>query len=191
MNRVVVLFVSLIVTVSLQAQSKKELKANNIKSITVWQADAKTDKADGYKESYEEYDKNGRTIVKIEYNKDGSIIRKETAKFDAYGNKIEETIYNTKENAKDNKNEKRTYKFNANNDKTEEVEYNAGVLVKKTIFSYNANGNKSTEMVYDASGKLTKKITYSYNAKNMKETRKTFNSSGTLESGKRYIYEYF
>ncbi len=80
MKSTTILCISLLLALGLQAQSKKELKANNIKSITVWQADAKNSKVDGFKESYEEFDKNGRTIVKTEYNKEGTVTKKETNK---------------------------------------------------------------------------------------------------------------
>lgn len=171
------------------SQSKKEAKANKIKSTTVWQADNENGKTNTYKESYQEYDKNGNTITKIEYSKEGTIKKKETTVYDANQNKTAETEYDLKNNI----NKKKTYKYNALNDKTEEIEYNAttNAIIKKTTYTYNANGDKTGETITDASGNVTKKIVYNYNTKDLKNDKQTYTGSNVLESVKKWVYEYF
>ena len=114
MKKTIILLASLALALTVQAQSKKEIKANKIKSITVWQADILNEKANGYKDSYEEFDADGHSITSIDYNKDGSIQKKETTTYNANGKKIEETEFD----AKENKNLKRTYLYNDKNKKT-------------------------------------------------------------------------
>ncbi len=188
MKKFILVATFIVASVAGFGQSKKEAKANKIKSTTVWQADNENGKANTYKDSYEEFDKNGNTVSKIEYAKDGSIKKQETYKFDAYQNKTEETIFDLK----DNTNKKKIYKYNATNDKTEETEYNSsGAVVKKTTYTYNSNGDKSSETITDASGNVTKKAVYNYNTKNLKNDKQTFNNANILESVKKYVYEYF
>jgi len=191
MKNILLLFLFFSIAICSIGQSKKkEIKLNKIKSVTVSQDDYKTGKVTSYKDSYEEYDKKGRLLINIEYRKDGTIKHKETNVYDAYGNKIEETLYDSKENK--DKNEKKTYKYNAKNDKIEELEYDSsGKLVKKTTFDYDTNGNKTIELVYNSSDSLIKKIVYTYNNKKLKETKKTFNNSNNLESVKKYTYVFF
>lgn len=176
-----------IAVLAVNAQSKKEIKANKLKSTTVWQADNSSGTTVTYKDTYEEYDKEGHTTLHVEYKSDGTITKKQTAVYDSYGNKTEDTDFDLK----DNKNTKTTYKYNANNDKTEEVEYNgSGAVVKKTVFTYNANGDKTGELITDASGNILKKIVFTYDSKGLKETKQTFNAANILESVKKYVYEY-
>jgi len=189
MKRLLIILICIALSSGVYAQKKKEIKENKIKSITTWQANKKDAKAEGYKLEYTLYDRSGRWLEKIDYNKDGSIDKKETVKYDAYDNKIEETKFVAKQSGSVNK--KVTYKYNANGDCTEEVEYKAGVVTKKSVYTNNANGKKTVEMVYDGAGNLLKKHVYTYNSKGMKETRQTFNKDGVLESGRQYIYEYY
>ncbi len=171
---------------SSQAQNKKEIRNKKIKTVTVWTTDANSDHK--YKESEEAYNKDGQLLLKVEYEKDGGIRKKETATFDGAGNKTAETFYCPKEG----RNEKTTWKYNVVNDKLEETEYNgSGKVVKRTTFSYNANGDKVSETVFDGSGVVLKKMTYTYNNKKLKEIKQTFDASGKLESTKAYSYEYY
>ena len=98
-------------------QSNKEIKLNKIKSITTFQNDKDESPSSAYKDAYEAYDKNGNTTLKIRYKKDGSVEKKETARFDKNQNKVEEFEY-------DGKNEVVTHKvfvYNAFQKKTEEI----------------------------------------------------------------------
>ena len=184
--QVVIIF--LLISVLCFGQTKKEAKKNNIKSTTTWITSYENDKEQNYKDSYEEFDKMGHTVLKIEYRKDGTIKKKETARYDNYNNKIEETEFD----GDDQKFSRKTCKYNAFNDKTEEIEYNAaGEIIKTSAYTYNSNGDRSTEVITDGAGKLKKKNVYSFNSKHLKVERQSFNISNKLESLKKWSYDFF
>lgn len=176
------------------AQSSKKVKNLRIKSTTEWVTVYSGDeKAEPRKDTYTAFDKNGNTLEKIEYNRDGSIKNKETFKYDAAGNVLEETAFEGKaeKNSKEANNKKVTYKYNSSNDKTEENVFDGeGKLIRKTVFTYNRNGDKSAEVVMDASGKMIKKMIYTYDGKGLKSERKTYNGDNQLESSKKYDYTF-
>jgi len=141
------------------SQSKKEIKDNKIKSTTV----EKTEQKDGvvvtYKETYEEYDKNGNTIVKIEYNKAGEIKSKENNKYDGFGNVTEKTEFEKKSG----KTVKTTYKYDAKGEKTEEIVYDTdGVIKSKQIFVKDNKGLKKETKEYNSKGELRWSRKYTY-----------------------------
>ena len=125
------------------AQSKTELKSNKIKSKTVEKTEQKDGQTITYKEFYEEYDKNGRTVLQIEYSKSGEIKKKETFKYDSFGNEIEKTVYEKK----------------------------SGTTVK-TVTKYDANGEKAEETVYDSAGQIMQKQTYTVDNKGFRKEAK-------------------
>jgi hypothetical protein len=169
-------------------QSKKEVKKYKIRSATEWETINGEGNPLTYKSTYEEFDKNGRSILRVEYSMDGSILHKESAVYDVYGNKTEETEYD----AAKKKNVRRTMKYNALKDKTEETEYNdSGSILKKTSFTYDSSGNKISEIVTDPSGAVLKKMTYTYNSKNLKTGKQTFIKSVVPESIKKWDYVYY
>jgi hypothetical protein len=169
-------------------QSKKEIKKYKIRSTTEWETINGNGDLLTYKSTYEEFDKNGRSTLRVEYGTDKSILHKESAVYDVYGNKTEETEYD----ATKKKNVRRTMKYNALKDKTEEIEYNeSGGIMKKTAFSYDASGNKTSEIVTDNSGNVMKKMTYTYNSKNLKTGRQMFIKSVVPESVKKWDYVYY
>lgn len=176
------------------AQSKKEVKNLKIKSCTETTTEYANGKELTFKNSYEEFDKNGNTTVLIEYNTDGSVKRKNTAKYDNNKNKIEETEFEKKTNKSltETKNTKVAYKYNANNDKTEEINYDpaTGAIVKKIVFSYNASGKKTIEAVFDSENKLIKKSVYTYDKKGLKSEKKTFDANNQLLEVKKYTYAF-
>lgn len=177
-----------------QAQSSKKVKNFRIKSTTEWVTlNNGEDKSEARKDTYTAFDKDGNTIEKIEYNKDGSIKKRETAKYDAKGNILEESSFESKSDKenKDSNTKKVIYKYNAANDKTEESVFDGdGKLVRRTVFTYNRNGDKSAEVTMDASGKVLKKSIYTYDTKGLKSERKTFNGENVLESTKKYEYTF-
>jgi hypothetical protein len=188
MKKIILILACTAIVAAAPCQSKKERKKNKIKSTTEFVTTAENGKTGTYKSQYEEFDKEGHSILMIEYSETGAVLHKETAKYDSYKNKTEETSFD----AAKKKNTRKTYKYNALQDMTEEVEYNpAGAVIKKTVFAYAADGNKSSETVYDGSGTLLKKIIYSYNSKDLKSERKTFNSANILETVKKWEYEYY
>lgn len=184
-----VLLSSLLITALSFAQSKKEARENKLKSITVFTSAAVDGQTVEYKESYKEFDKAGHTIVEIDFKKDGSISMKRTARYDAHGNKTEETIY---EPGKE-KHERRTSTYNSNNDKILEVEYDGetGEVLKRTSFSYNIKGYRTSELETDAAGNFTKKVVYTYNSKGLKVSRQVLDNNDKPKSRKNYNYLYF
>jgi len=188
MRRILIFASCLILVISVSGQAKKEVKKNKIKSTTDWEIVYENGQSKTYKSSYEEFDKNGHTTMKVEYAPDGTILTKMTVKYDAYQNKTEETEFDFSKN----KNIRKTYKYNAFKDRTEELEYNSsGVLFRKTLFTYNPDGNKTSEIMMDPSGTVLKKTTYTYNPKKLKSGKQTMNKSNYPESGKKWEYEYY
>mgnify|MGYP003595506981 CR=1 FL=1 len=188
------LFALFVLAINSYAQSSKKVKNFRIKSTTEWITVYNgEEKSEARKDTYTAFDKDGNTIEKTEFNKDGSIKKKETAKFDSKGNILEEISFDSKpeKDSKESNYKKVTYKYNSTDDKTEENVYdNEGKLIKKTVFTYNRNGDKSAEVSMDASGKVLKKSIYTYDAKGLKAERKTYNGDNALESIKKYEYTY-
>jgi hypothetical protein len=188
MNRTIILFLGLLIGITAPCQSKKERKKNKIKSTTEWETTTLDGKAPSCKTSYEEFDKAGRTVVRIDYAPDGSVSAKTTATFDSYGNKTAETEFD----AGKKKDLKWTYRYNALKDKTEETEYNAaGEMLNKTVYTYDANGNKLSETETDAAGNLIKKSVYTYNSKNLKTGKTTAPGSKKKDKSKKWEYVYY
>jgi YD repeat-containing protein len=168
-------------------QSRKERKKEKIRSVTEMESKTISGKPVTYKVSYEEYDKEGRIITRIEYNPDGSISSKITAVFDSFGNKTAETEFD----AAKKKDIRRSFRYNAMNDKTEEKEYNgSGTVTGRTTFTYDQNGNSTGETIFDAAGQVVKKIAYTYNSKKLKTGKKTIQQapSGVTEKKWEYVY---
>jgi hypothetical protein len=180
---------------SVFAQSKKKILKYKLKSITEYVTLHENGKELTYKESYILYNSDGKVLEETNTNRDGSIRKKETFKYDAGNNKTEATIYHKKEALTDKveiENKRITFKYNANEEKTEEVEYDSNNKVtKKSIYTYNLQGEKSCEMCYDGEGKLKNKINYTYNSKSLKTKRETYHADNTLESVKIYSYEFY
>lgn len=141
------------------AQSKKEVKENKIKSTLESVTIIENGKETTYKDTYTEFDKNGNIIAQTEYNRDGTIKRKVTSKYDSFKNK------------------------------TEELEYEGNHLVRKRLFSYNGNGEKTLQVTYDGSGKLLKKEVFIYNNKGLRSEKKIYDATNNLIETHKYIYQ--
>jgi|ERR1051326_4304161 hypothetical protein len=185
------------VCLAAQAQSKKEIKTNKIKSTTEYTIQLVDGKEVNWKSCYMVFDKEGNTTEKTDFMQDGSVKKKNTAKFDSKGNKIEETNYVVKEDKKpdekpEGKNTKTVSKYNSGNDKVEEVVMDAtsGKPLKKTQISYNSNGDKTTEVHFDGDNKLLKKEVYTYDKKGLKIEHKVYDGNNTLIEGKKYVYQF-
>lgn len=181
--------------IQLNAQSKKDIRLYKIKELTentVLYENGK--QVASYKSEITKFDKEGNTIENITYNSDGTIRRKEAAKYSGK-NKIEELVQvvnNTKKADEENTNEKykhTTSKYNSNNDKTEEVWYDEkGSIIKKETIAYNSRGDRLFEITYDGSGKIIQKIAYGYDAKGLRTEKKVFDSNDALIKHVRYTY---
>jgi hypothetical protein len=159
MKKIAIITSFLLFVLSAQGQSKKEVKTGKIKSITSWETYTKKGVEATYKESYEEFNANGNTIFRVDYTKKGIVKHKETAKFDANGLKTDETIYDVNLNV----NVKKSFQYNGKV-KTTCLEYDeAGKLIGKITYVYDANGNRIGENNSDALGNQVSTSTEEYN----------------------------
>jgi hypothetical protein len=188
MKKIFIIATCLFLAFSVSGQSKKERKKNKIKSTTEWETVYAGGKSSIYKSAYEEFDRDGHSIMNVEYGPDGAVLARQTSKYDSFKNKVEETEFD----AAKKKDIRRTFKYNAFRDKTEEIEYNgSGAIRKKTAYLYDKDGNLSSELITDASGTILKKIAYKYNGKNLKTGKQTLSNQNIPISDKKWEYEYY
>ncbi len=143
------------------AQSKKELRKNNVKGITEIITEYENGKESTHNDVSKKFDKEGETIQEINYDKNGVLKEKILTKNNKDGDKLEETIFDG--NGKQSK--RFTYKYDGFGQKIEEIEYDAkNTLLTKSVYVNNAKGLKSERKMYDAKGKLIqiKKYIYEY-----------------------------
>ena len=130
MNRLIILL--LFATVFVNAQSKKELKENNIKQITTYNYVTKLGKTYKIKDNYRVFNEKGYLIKEVEYNKEGKL-------------KYVKKFY-----------------YNSDNDKTKEEYFNnSNQLEKTTLYTYK-NGLKTSKKVLNAKGVLISKKEFEY-----------------------------
>lgn len=159
MKKFVIIMMVLIPIIGI-SQSKKEIRDNKIKSTSIEKTEQKDGQSITYKEFYEEYDKNGNTILKIEYSKAGDIKNKSTYKYDNFGNVIEKTEYERKSGE-----------------------------TTKTLTKYDAMGEKSEETETDNDGNILQKQTYKVDNKGLRQEAKEYNGKAELRWIKKYTYE--
>ena len=170
------------------AQSKKNIKKNKVKSTSVTTTEDVKGAQQTFKDTYEEYDSDGNTIVDIEYNPDGTVKKKETYKFNKNGDVLEHVVYGTQGEIK----KSTTMKYSALFDKIEELRYEgaSNKLVEREVYTYNAQGQRTSEVTLDDKGVLIKKAIYTYDKKGLKLEKKTVDGKDKLLSDKKYTYEY-
>jgi len=157
--RIITSIFVIIYTLSIRAQSKKDIRNNKISSITSITSTYENGKEVNYKDSYIAYDKNGNIIEEIEYFINGSI------------------------------KSKKTYKYNSDKNKIEEIEYDSKTKnTIKIIFLYNSDGNKISEVMYDMNEKLIRKVIFVYDKNGLRIEKKTFDVNNKLISVKKYNY---
>lgn len=194
MKAIITLLLISALGISVSAQSKKQIKELKIKNCTettiLYEGGKETAT---YKSGFRTFDKEGNTTEDTEYNQDGTVKRKETAKYSGK-NKVEEVV--DERGDKDVNNSPKTYKkttfkYDADGDKVEEIEYDAsGAVVKKTTYAYNKNKDKQFEVVYDGTGKLIKKTVYGYDTKGLKVSRSIYGPGDVLIKMVKYTYGY-
>lgn len=179
--------------VSISAQSKKLLKELKVKNCTENTTIYENGKETTYKSAYRVFDKDGNTTEDTEYNQDGSVKRKETAKYSGK-NKTEEVIdeRGDKETSTAGKTYKKTtWKYDNDGDEIEQVEYDEkGNVTKKTTYAYNKNKDKLYEVIYDGKGALIKKIAYGYDTKGLKISKTTYGPGDVVLKVVKYTYGY-
>jgi len=158
------LFVMILLAVGISSfsQSAKDARLNRLKSKTTMKTVENNGVPTIFKETYEEFDKNGKTTLKTEYSKSGSVKHQETYKYDSFVNVTEYVESDTKDGT-----------------------------VFKTVFTYNANGDKVSETITDVSCKLVEKSTYTYDSKGLRTEKREYNSDGSLKSIRKISYEYY
>jgi hypothetical protein len=137
------------------AQSKKDVKKNGIKSVTI--VDNENGKMLNNKVTY--YDKSGETVEETDYDKDGSIKVIHKYKFNKDGDVIEEEEHDAKTKSV----ERHVYKYNGLGERIEEQILDSnGKKIKTHFYTYNAKGLKTERKTVDANGKVTSVRTYNY-----------------------------
>lgn len=158
-KKIILILTSLFFLTSGYCQSKKDIRNAKVATETTTTTITDNGKEITYKDSYTVFDKNGNVNEQTEYNKDGTIKRKESNKYNASNDKIEEKIFD----AKDKSTKKTTFTYDVNKNKTGETEYDEnGTVIRQVIYSYNNKGLKTEKKTYDGKKKLisTKKYTY-------------------------------
>lgn len=149
------LILSLIFFVFLaNAQSKKNIRKFGIKVQIENVQEGKIT----YKSEQSVYDSNGNEIEWIKYNKDGTIKKK------------------------------RTYKYDKKNNLIEEQEFDGNQLTRKVIYSYNNFDEKISEITYDGNGQILRKEIFTYNNKGLKSEKKVYDKNDNLISTHTYQY---
>lgn len=144
-------------------QSKKDLRLSKIESETTFiTARDAAGKEITFKDSYTLYNRNGNPTEETEFFRDGTIKKKHTNKYNSFYDKIEEIEF-------DGKDGKTT----------------------KTVFTYNANGQKTAETQYNADNMVMKSIEYTYDSKGFKTIKKTLDGQKAIISIKKYQYTSF
>jgi hypothetical protein len=64
------------------------------------------------------------------------------------------------------------------------------MLIEKTQFSYNADGEKTEEVVTDATGKTISRSVFVYDKNGLRIAKKTYNPAGQLIMIKKFTYEF-
>lgn len=143
------------------AQSKKDIRKNNIKGLTEVVTEYENGKEITHNDVAKKFDKQGEVIQEVNYDRNGALKEKIVTKNNKDGDKIEEIFYDA--NGKQSK--RFTYKYDSFGEKTEEIQYDAkNVLLTKSVYSNNNKGLKAERKTYDAKGKLIqlKKYVYEY-----------------------------
>jgi hypothetical protein len=155
------LTIALITALSIQifAQSKKDLKKYNIKSVSELTTRTTDSGEISYKDCYQRFDNNGNTIEEINYRKDGTIKERNIRKFDSSNNLLSEE----EQDATGKLKKKQVYQYNMEGDRIGETEYDEfNKLSKKTVILYNNKGFKMEKQIYDGNLKLITIKKYEY-----------------------------
>jgi hypothetical protein len=191
MKTKIILIMPLVMLMAFQASAGKKEKKGKIKSTTELLTEYTNGKPVTYKQSYEEFDKNGNTVQFVEFRKDGSIKHKETFTYDAANNLTDESLIDVPSGKVSHK----AHKYTLVRDKYRELEetsYNAdGTILKKNVYTYTATAKKASETTYDGNGKLVKKTVFSYNSKDLHTSKQILDESGAIKEDKEWQYVYF
>src|SRR5438128_2614939 len=87
-----VILISVLLTISSFAQNKKEIKKFKIKSITETLTETADGKEKTFTETFQRFTKDGDKTEDVEYNKNGTFKKKETAKYNKHNDETEKVI---------------------------------------------------------------------------------------------------
>src|SRR6188508_2931821 len=91
--KIVILTISFLFCASAFAQSKKNVKKNKVKSITVTKTFTRDGKEITLKDSYEKYDSDANLLEEITYNDSGQVTLHESFQYNKNGDVTEEIHY--------------------------------------------------------------------------------------------------
>lgn len=132
MQKIIIITVLAFLSIAAQAQSKAQIKENNIKSTTVVEYDYSGGRESERKLSYERFNTRGQVIEFIDYDKTGK--QKERIEYDYndYNDCVEERFFN------ENNKLERVYKYTYNGElKQTKERYDArGKLIWKKVYMY-------------------------------------------------------
>jgi hypothetical protein len=155
--RACAILLACLITVSLNAQSKKAIKKNNVRSVNI------IDLENGRNLNSHRvlYNKDGEMTEETDYDKEGNLKWIKKYKYNGEGDVTEEE----ENDIKNNKLEKHIYKYNSLGEKTEEQVWDgSGKIVKTHYYTYDGRGLKTERKTVDNTGKTiaVKKYTYTY-----------------------------
>ena len=142
------------------SQSKKEVRNNKIESKTIKKTVFKDSGNITYVDSFKKYDKNGNTIMEINYDKEGLVTDKNSYTYDSFGNLVEEDKYDKKKNVKVH------------------IEY-----------KYDSFGNCVQETTKDSEGNVVERVEFTYDNNNLKQSATEYRDDETVKWQKDYIYK--
>ena len=206
MKKIILVILSVLCLVSCnQSEKKNDLTEENlkgkVKSITentyeavdkfgqIEKGDVLVDSSAVYTDDghFKIYNEKGNKIEENYYNSNGSLIYKNTYKYDKKGNIIEEKSYYPDGSLI----YKNTYKYDEKGNKIEDNSYDSdGRLHSKYTYKYDEKGNKIEENWYNSDGRLHSKYTYKYDEKGNNIEENWYDSDGSLYEKHTYKYEY-
>ncbi|MDD2633870.1 MAG: hypothetical protein PHW82_00035 [Bacteroidales bacterium] len=155
----IVLIVIVVLPLFCYSQSAKKVRNNKISSKTITKTIAIDTLIITYVDTFEEFNKDGKTITEIKYDMSGVVRRKKAYKYDTFGNVSEELEYNQNKA----KTVKKTYKYDAFGNETEIIKTDEkGNEIEKQVFTYDNNGLKLTAIEYRPSGEIKWEKKYTY-----------------------------
>lgn len=153
-----ILLLMLIVSSTIFAQSKKDIKKNKVKSLTETIISYENGKEIIHNDLIRKFDKNGQVIEETNFDKNGKIKTKTISKFNNLEDKVEETVLD----GNNRQISREVYKYDAEDEKSEEWHYNEkNEFESKSVYVVK-NGLKIERKTYDSKGKLIQLKKYIY-----------------------------
>jgi hypothetical protein len=133
MKNYIYIFIIVFFTIPLQAQKKKSIQANKIKSTTVLNEDYEKNNGRSVKESYTKFDESGNIAEEIEYDDYGKEKKHIISEYDDSDNKIKEIYINQK----------------GVKEKVIEYKYEEGLKTEKIVYLPNGKVKSKKKYVYE------------------------------------------